>query len=140
MTTITTKTFDRINQTPAVALLSEAQAELMLAGLMGATNAISWDHKAVVAFQNGKPVGVISFAHTEWLNQVDIILGFTLPSHRRLGIYRAMWDVIVAWAVEKRVPVIIGTTSIRNQDMRRAAASLNRKEDGVILKFEVPLP
>lgn len=137
---VETKFCDQINRTPAVELALRANAELIAAGLAEPLNMVSWDNKAIIGFVDGAPVGVITFYHIAYAKQLDIQIGYVLPTSRGQGVYRAMWNALVVKARELNALVIQGNTHLDNAPMRAAAKALGRIEIGVILKFNVPEP
>jgi hypothetical protein len=140
---IQTRHYEGINHTPAVELLVRAQSELLRDGLVIPQVMIFWDDRAVVAFsEDDRAIGVISYAKP-WGRELDIRLGYVLPEHRRLGVYRLMWDALVVKARELGATSIVGATRAENTAMRRTAAALQREELGIILRYTVdprPLP
>jgi GNAT superfamily N-acetyltransferase len=133
--------YEAVCQTQALPLLVRGWHELLTADLTDGTIIIGWDHKAIVAFSDaGMPIGALSWIDQEWGNQLFIPLAYVLPEHRRQGVYTAMWNVLVAKAVELKRPVIASGTSIRNTACRATMAKLGRIERGIYTRFDVPLP
>lgn len=136
--TFRTEYYAEISRTDAVGLAIEGHAYLLSAGLSEAIPQIGWDSSAIVGYIQGLPQGVITFGHTKWAKQLDISVGYVREEARGRGLYRAMWNALVAQARVLGVPVIMGNTDMSNDFMRAVARKLGRTEIGVILKFDVP--
>lgn len=138
--TLSTTFYDGLSRTPAYELAITGHLELLERGRAENVVAVLWDHKAVVGFVDGLPVGVITFQHTAWMKQIDIAIGYVRPEFRRRGLYRAMWAALVEKAQELKAEVIFGGTAIDNAELRATAKALGRVEMAVVLKFTVPPP
>lgn len=134
---ITIKTFDGINHTPAVELLARAQYELIRDRLVFPNVLMFWDDQAIVGFLEDQPVGVISFSNTSWTRTVDIKLGYVIPEHRKLGVYRAMWEALVVKAQELKASQIVSTTHINNAPMLATSDALGRQRTGYVLRYMI---
>jgi hypothetical protein len=130
--------YDGINRTPALRLALTAQLELLSLGLCEPLLNVFWDQKAIVAFDEAEPIGVITWQHQAWLKQIDVAIGYVVPQHRRERVYTHMWAALVEKAQELKVPQICGTTQMSNKPMRITAIKQDRCELGVVLRYAVP--
>jgi GNAT superfamily N-acetyltransferase len=131
--------YDGLNRTPALRLALVGQLELLDLGLAQPVLNVNWDNQAFVAFdEEDRPIGVLTWAHHKWSNSIDIAIGYVVPHERRQGVYRRLWDALVAKAQELKVPVIMSSTHKGNLPMRRTAMEQGRQELGVVLHFAVP--
>jgi GNAT superfamily N-acetyltransferase len=64
-------------------------------------------------------------------------MGYVAPDMRGRGVYRTMWNSLVAAARDRDVHVIMGNTDIRNRRMLDVAVALGRQSIAVILKYEI---
>lgn len=134
------KHFDGINFTPALPLALRGVLELIDAGLSDPVLTLDWDAAAIVAFSNGKPVGVLVWKKLDWRKEAFIQLGYVLPDHRGQGAYRALWHALIDKAVELKLHHIESGTHLDNAAMRAVARALGRTEHGVYLQYVLPVP
>ena len=132
------ESYEGLNWTPAAPLAMRGVVESIDAGLLPPTLLLNWDQNAFVAFEGDKPVGVLVWSKAEWQKEVCVIFGYVLSEFRRRGVYRSLWDALVARAVELKMHHIRGETRLENQAMRRVAKSQRRAEQSVSLFFEIP--
>lgn len=128
--------YDGINHTPAIPLLARAWHELLREELMMPVVMIGYDDCAFVASLEGEAVGVLSF-RKPWGRELAITIGYVAPNCRGRGIYRCLWERLVAHAKEKNVVEISATTHVRNLRLRSTAKALGRTEHGVVLRYKV---
>ena len=69
---------------------------------------------------------------------MHVILAYVVPGWRRQGVHTAMWNALVAKAVELKRPVIESGTSIDNAVARAAMRAQARVETSIITRFHVP--
>lgn len=97
---------------------------------------LSWDNPCVIVRGHGvgaeSVCGVIVYALTEWNKTLYINLGYVRPSHRKLGLYKMMYQELIGIARSKDMKKIRGSIASENIDARRMAISLGRSEVGVI--------
>lgn len=100
---------------------------------------ILWDDKAVYCTApNGTVIGVITFAHIEWVDEIFIKIGFVDEAHRQTGIYKAMFARLVEYAQEKKAKVITGGRHVKNLRKQAADEHMHRQPQFVWTKFPVP--
>ena len=130
-----------LNETPALALAVRGWAEVYERGFSDGTMSVHASQHALVAYAaNGRdqlPVGVMTFCHDEDLKRIWIFIGYVIPEFRGQGIYNALWSRIVAIATELKVPSIQSGVHVRNSAMRAVGARQGRREDAVILRFDI---
>lgn len=130
--------YDGLNRTPALPLAVEGWFRLFQQGLAGDTVQVQWDHNSLVAFDNDDvAMGIITYAHLEYLKSLTVCIGYVRPAYRRLGVYRALWDALVGKATEMKASVIDSSTFIENAPMRAVASDQRRRETSVNLRFDV---
>lgn len=83
------------------------------------------------------PVGVMIWDLDEATKVVWVTLSYVKPEFRGAGVYKAMWGSLVDMAVAMGAARIESATHIRNQAMRAVAARQGRREDAVILRFDL---
>ncbi|MEJ0047025.1 MAG: GNAT family N-acetyltransferase [Rhodospirillales bacterium] len=99
---------------------------------------VAWDHSAFLAVDDDDAaIAVLSYINQKWSNSLFIVIGYVIPSRRRTGIYRALWEAIVARAREMKIPKVVGATHPNNKAMRATARRLGRREVGIVLSFHV---
>jgi GNAT superfamily N-acetyltransferase len=132
--------YDAICNTPALRLAVRCWQELLDRNLIDdGAMAVGWDHKAIVAFgEDGSAIGVMTWVVQEWANGLFVFLAYVVPERRRQGVHTAMWNALVAKAIELKRPVIVSGTSIHNDAARKAMAAQGRVETGTYTRFRVP--
>lgn len=136
--TINISYFDGPNRTPAIPLIARCWHELIEANLILPVIPFGYDNHVLVAAEDGKPVGFITWNKAEWSKTAYICLGYVLPEYRGKGIYRQLWNALVEKAREQKLISIEGNTAIKNQAMRGSMLALGRTERGVIATFDIP--
>ena len=137
--TVTIEHYKVLPGTPGLRLAVRCWHELLDAGLIGESGiAVCWDHRSVVAFEDGAPVGVLTWADQEWANQLYVCLAYVLPGHRRKGVHSAMFNSLTEKARELNRPVIASSTSIRNAVSVKSMLAQGRALHGYHVTFEVP--
>lgn len=102
--------YETINYTPAVMLATEGWLEQNAAGIGEPSASIHWQQKAIVAFNDDTPMGVITWTDQQHLGAVFAEQVFVKPEWRRLGVFKAMWADLAAQARElKRSHIRLGT-------------------------------
>ena len=83
--------------------------------------------KIITAVWSEQIVGFITFRYeddgTLW-----IMLGWVDPAHRRQGLYRQLWNKLLAHARTTKALYIAGSTHIDNLPMREFFKSVGREE------------
>lgn len=128
---------EKINCTPAVPLALDGWRELIERGLIDNTVLLGWDNKAFVAEEDGELIGCLLYSESDWKDAYSVQLGYVKPAHRRKGIYRALWQALVAQAREKKRVSITGITSTRNAEMQKTMAALGRVATYITYEFRV---
>ena len=130
--------FEQINRTEAYPLALEGHVELLRQGLAEPVESVSWENEALLAKQgSGELAGVLVFGHQKWNRSFWVQLGFVRPQFRRQGVYRAMWRQLVTIAQARKIPVILGATSVSNTDMQRVMAQLDRSAYAIQYAYKV---
>lgn len=78
-------------------------------------------------------VGVMLYSIEPALKRMWVTLSYVEPEFRGRGIYRALWNALVAEAGTREIDVIEGATHVRNTGMRAVAQRLGRAEEFVIM-------
>lgn len=135
------KLFDGLNNTPALDLAIRGWAECVEKNLGDGTLNVYWSHKAFVAYaMNGKeqlPVAVMTWEHIEHTKTLWVNQSYTIPEFRGRGCYNALWNAVVAKAIELKVTSVQSGTHIRNEAMRKIAKKQGRYEEFVTLRFNL---
>jgi GNAT superfamily N-acetyltransferase len=135
--------YDKISRTPAAVLATRGWLEDVERGLGEDTINVAWDQQAFVGFAGAAgggertAVGVITWAHIEWRRELFVHQSYVLPPWRRRGIYTALWGTVVEKARELKVAKICSITHVDNTAMRAAAQVLGRREEGIVLVFDL---
>ncbi|HEX4278315.1 MAG TPA: GNAT family N-acetyltransferase [Bryobacteraceae bacterium] len=123
---------DKLNGCPALPLAVEAWGELLRDGLTGDAVILQWDQSVVWVEQDGVPVAVILWAYQEYRREIWIGLSYTRPEVRGNGLFRTLYQRIVAIAKEKKAIRIAGGVNVGNAIMREAAERCGRKADYIV--------
>lgn len=134
---ITLKRYENLNFTPALPLAVDGWKYLLDNKLCRNTIMVFWDNWAIVAFSGKIPIGVLTFAKSDWQRELYINIGYVLEPWREKGIYRLLWDEIVKWGKELKLACVNGSTAASNEHMRAVAKKLGRREDGVSLRYDL---
>lgn len=131
-----------LNGTPAAELAVRGWCETVERGFGDGNLNMNAGLNAMIGYAaNGRdmlPVGVITWDATDsaraWVYQ-----SYVLPEFRGRGVYSAMWAALVDHAMRKlpKVRSIESATHIRNIAMREIAKKLGRREEAVILRFDI---
>lgn len=132
------KEYDGVNRTPAIPLIARGWNELLENGLAPMETISSWDHLAIVAFAGDVPVGVMTYTHEKWRRLLWVHLGYVAPEVRRHGLYRLMWQRVVAAAQKLGAAEIHGGTHVDNKAMLKCAEALGRVPLFITTRFVVP--
>jgi hypothetical protein len=144
---VSIKHYKTISQTPALPILLEGWYELAKSKLCANEIMVAWDHEALVAFADddryseapvGKPIGVLSFTHSQYNYSFYVCIGYVLPKLRRAGVYNQLWKGLVSKAQEEKVVVINSSTNINNERMLNVAENQGRNITGYSLVYNVP--
>lgn len=137
--TIRCEVYNRIDYTPGLKLALRAQLELLDADRMPAEVCIYWDDHCIVAFNpDNIPIGVITYKYLEYACTVHITIGYVSFGWRRMGVYKAMWERLIAEARKLGALKITGVTSNDNEPMLKCAHSLGREKEATILNYFLP--
>lgn len=127
--------------TPAVALAIAGWVDCNERGLGDGTMNLANDQKAMLAFaKNGQemlPVGVMTWSFDESARRVWIFQSYVVKEFRGRGVYRAMWHHMVQHAEELAARTIQSATHADNKTMRSIAAKLGRREEAVVLRYDL---
>lgn len=130
----------RLSGNGATAFAIEANAKMIEYGVASEKFAmVAWDDQAMLAFEDGVLIGIITFYFIEWRSEIAIKLGFVSEEHRNKGIYRLLWNALVEKAKELNAQSITGVTYVRNYTMRDVANKLGREEISINLYYPVGL-
>lgn len=129
---------DRVNGTDAVPIAVEGWHSLIQEGISTSnTVLLAWDDKAVLARINDEAVGVITYNDLEWKDTFHISLGYVKPSHRRKGVYTALFNALAEKAKEKGRKRITGLHSVKNAPMHAVSNSLGRVPTYIEYEYRV---
>lgn len=135
---------DGVNGTPAARLAVQGWLDVVERGLgePGDVLNMHWSYKAFIAVApNGLeriPVGVLTYEKLEATNSMFLSQAYVVPEFRGRGVYTAMFEAVVAKAIELKVLRILLGTHLRNTTMRAIAQKHGGVETGVTVTFEVP--
>ena len=137
--TVEIRHYAGIMNTPGLNLAVRAWHELLDAGFVDPTAiVVQYDHKAIVAFSGGRPVGVLTYYDQEWASQIGVAVAFVLPEHRRQGIHTRMWQALIAKTQELKRTSITSGAHIRNEASLASQAKRGSIEKSIGTRFEVP--
>lgn len=134
---MTIRHIDGMNYEGVYALALEGWQDLLARGCANDTGLFGWDNKAFVAEEEGVPVGVLIYEHVDWTRSWSVVLGYVKPEHRRQGIYRALWEALVAKAREEKWHHIDGVTAVENVEMRKVMSQLGQEPHSISYRFEL---
>ena len=81
---ISIRHYDAIGNTPAMAIVVRCWLDLLERDLCDPGGfPVAWDNKGFVAFQDERPVGVMTYSDTAWLNALTIHIAYVEPGSRR---------------------------------------------------------
>lgn len=127
----------KINRTPAMKLLAKGWHELLEHGFTDSIVMLGWDDQGIMATLDGTPIGVIAFSESTGDDTLWIKIGYVVPTYRRCGVYRQMWDALVKLARERKLKEIQGATDPRNERMIRVNERLGRSVRALFYKYEL---
>jgi GNAT superfamily N-acetyltransferase len=136
-TKIETEHFARLNLTPAVEIALEGQRDLIVSGMGTEIINLHGDYRAILAKIDGESAGVIVWSVQEWISDAFIHLGYVRKPFRRRGVYRALWNALLATARDKELVSVSGVTDTNNAQLRNVALALGRVERSVGLHFKL---
>lgn len=101
------------------AFLIEGYTDLMHRGFAPRTSSmpINWDHSVLYAHRDGEILGAMAYGKVEWKNCLYVYLGYVSPSHRRRGVYTALWKSLLKEAEKLNVRSIQSSSFIGNRDI-----------------------
>ena len=132
------KFFDGCNNTPIVPYYLKAMLELTKKGLNHGCVSFNYEQKAFAAFKGDKMIGMLLFDDCKWKNTVVVVLGHVRSKHRKKGIYKKLWEALVAWSQKEGRILIEGATSIKNKRMQKVMKAQNRFMTSINYEFKVP--
>jgi GNAT superfamily N-acetyltransferase len=139
--TISVRLFDRLNNTPAAELATRGWLECVEKGWTDGSLNASSDQKAFVAYvENGRevlPAGVMTWKHFGDTNEIYVFQSFVVPEFRGRGVYTALWQSMVSKAIDLKASAICSGTHSQNRAMRTIAAKQGRREQFVMLRFDL---
>lgn len=134
---MTIRHIDGLNYQGVMEICAEGWLDLLRRGYADDTTLIGWDHKAFVAEQFDVPIGILTYEHVDWTNSWSVVLGYVQPKHRGQGVYRALWEALVAKAREEKRHHVNGITSVENLEMQHVAEALGREAHSITYRFEL---
>jgi GNAT superfamily N-acetyltransferase len=120
-----------------IAIAVEGWQELLNRGICDDNTLVGWNHKALVAEEEGEILGILTYEAVDWTRSWSVVLGYVRPAHRRKGIYTALWEALVAKAREEKRTYIDGTTHRDNAEMQATMERLGRKLRYFGYRFEL---
>lgn len=101
-------------------------AELLQQGLSDVT-ALPKKSEAVYLLEDWRCIGVIVFVEDSRESMIWIYLSYVDPEFRNRGVFRMLWDELVAIGTERQLIRITGGTHHTNHDMQKVMARMGRK-------------
>lgn len=125
---------------PALSLAVQGWAECVRLGYGDGTMNVQTSLNAIVAHNDGArlPIGVMTFDYFPVDKRVWIYQSYVLPEYRGRGIYRQMYERLVAHAITLKARSIQSGTHSKNTAMRAVAKKMGRHEECVILRQNLP--
>lgn len=120
-------------------LAVQLSAELMARGFMR-TQIHAWNDHCTLALVDGEPAGLIAWRTIGWAREAFIALGGVVANHRRKGVYRALFNDLVAdlTANHPAVEAIASGHHVANHESRAMHEALGRQLDGLSYRFPLP--
>lgn len=137
----------QLSGTPVMSYAIHVHAEMLKEGVCDPNwLMIDWNDGAVVAYLDEptaireiqRPIGIITYTLIQYRKELLIKLGSVALQWRRQGVYRMMWQELVAVARECGYGTITSAIRLDNQAARLMALSLGRVEESVNTTFTVP--
>ena len=108
--------------TPAFALIAEGWNELVQEGLtpdLRADCPVSWTNRVLFAArEDGEIVGALCFHYDEIVNAFTVTLGYVEPTSRRQGVFRQLWDALLARAAAEKITRVFTLAHVNNGVMQ----------------------
>lgn len=120
-----------------MALAVEGWQDLIRRGVCDDNALVQWNHKAFVAEEDGRPIGILTYEPIEWTRSWSVVLGYVQPWHRGKGTYRALWEALVAKAREEKQVNIDGTTMVENREMQEVMGKLGRELRSLTYRYRL---
>ena len=142
MTDIQIIRVDQLGASPAEPLAIALVLDLMNRDMLR-TQIHAWNDRATYALSpEGEVVGVIAWRIMEWTRDAFVAIGGVAPRHRRRGIYRRLFEDLIADLI-KNHPKVDRVTSghhIENNEAEAMHLALGRTLEGFSYTFPVVRP
>lgn len=103
-----------------------------------ASPGVDSDNGAVVAERDGQIIGFIVFSIQERWNLAWIEFGFVFPEHRRHGVYTTLWNELIEYCRDLKLPAIRGGTNYNNKPLQAFAEKMGREPVTLIHSYIIP--
>ena len=126
---------DGISGHEVIPVLAKCMVEV---GQYGAYDpSIHWEQSAFYVHSAGDIIAALSYHKLQDKSAYWIDAVYVETDRRRDGIYRAMFDALVARAKENGVREVRGAVAWENHPMRAVALAVGRTPIGVTYRYEV---
>ena len=132
---------DIVGDTPAFKLITEGFYRLSESGFGAVRGGFpaAWSDRVLYVEDRASKdiVGGLTFSHQKERNSFYVTLGYVEPTSRGQGVYRLMWDELVAIARDEGITRIEGETHKDNADMHEVMRALGRRPVSVSYVYDV---
>lgn len=97
----------------------------------------AYDHEALWIDQDGRPIAVLQFQRRDWTRSIATAWSYTLPSHRRQGLNRTLFEALQAIAKRDGYGFIDRSTHPDNHQMLAVMAAAGGVKDRITYRFYV---
>lgn len=98
---------------------------------------LHYSYSAILARDPSTALGVLIWSDNASANELWVQLAYVLPSYRRLGTHKTMFDALKDKARELKRDFIGSGIHIDNKPMRMAAKNEEREIIGVLTRYKV---
>jgi GNAT superfamily N-acetyltransferase len=126
----------RIDGTKALPFIIDAYTSLRKSGHIDELSCpVTGREEAFYLCNRGKVVAVLSFYRDD--DSFVVNMGFVLPRYRKQGLYRMLWERLVAEARKRKLRCILGYHAPENSDILGFNNSLGRKVKYICSEYVV---
>ncbi len=120
------KHLDKIINTDVSAFCARAWVYLLDKGWCDRDAPYSWDKPAFFIEEAGAVVAAMAYSYNTTNHNLFINLAYVHPEHRRKGLYRLLYEAVLAKAKELGAYEVSSCVDVENKDMQAVAVALGR--------------
>lgn len=99
---------------------------------------LGYNYPAILARLDGWVAGILIYQEQDWNAQLFVSEGFVRSDFRQRGVYRALWNELLAVAREKGWYRISGVTHVNNDEMQAVMKKLGRELMWLTYEYRLP--